>query len=389
MTPTVLSHSEPVSSGEIPTVDFQRADDVSYKHDLLKEYLQLKNYDALLLQDPANFAWLTSGGDNTRSGGSIPVAALLITKDARVVLCNNVDSGQLFDKELAGLGFLLKERPWTENSYNLRSDVCRGRKIAGDVWFPATENVAGEIQEFRLKLTERDTKQIRALGHELAHAVEATARNFEPGSTEADIAGHLAHRLIKHEIEPVRLQVMADAQGWRYRHWSYGSDQVERHCVISAVGRRHGLLVSATRTVCLGAPSEEFQETHQLATLVQTTGIHFSQAGWSMEETWQRVERIYEKIGVPDEWRLADQADIIGYQLSEKALCPTTQSKFQIGSVVHWHPSVRSALVGDTMLVGEPTCEVITPMQNWPMLSVHVKNSTYERPGILIREVNR
>ena len=389
MTFSVLPQADPVSSGEIPAVDFQRVDDVAHKHSLLAEYLELKKYDALLLQDPANFSWLTCGGDNTRRSGADPVAALLITPEARVVLCNNVDSGQIFDKELAGLGFLLKERPWTENSYNLRSDVCRGRKVGGDVWFPGTDNVAGELQEFRLQLTERDTQQARELGHQVAHAVEATARNFEAGSTEADVAGHLAHRLIKHQIEPVRIQVMADGQGWRYRHWAYGSEKIERQCVVSAIGRRHGLHVSATRTVCLGAPPAELEETHRLATLIQTTGLHFTQSGWSMEETWKRVDRIYEKFGVPDEWRQSDQADLTGYKLSERVLNPQTKKSFETGNIVHWHPSVRASSVGDTMLIGEKSCEVLTPMQNWPVLAVQVKNHTYERPGILIRELSR
>ena len=38
---------------------------------------------------------------------------------------------------------------------------------------------------------------LRGLGRALTLAIEATCRNFQPGETEADVAGHLAHRLIR------------------------------------------------------------------------------------------------------------------------------------------------------------------------------------------------
>jgi len=383
---TVLEPSEPVSSGEMPTIDFDRIDVVNQRHDLLTEYMQLKDHCGLLLRDPANFSWLSAGGDNTHRGGSEPVAAVLVTPEARVVLCNNVDSGQIFDRELAGLGFLLKERPWTEAQDVLQSDCCRGRRLGCDVHFPNTDHVADELSDLRQQLAPRDKVAIRKLGREVAHAVEATCRNFEHGSTEADVAGHLAHRLMKHCIEPVRIQVMADGQGWRYRHWGYSSDRIERNCVVSCTGRRNGLHVSASRTVSMGQPTDELQETHHLATLIQATGLFFTQAGWSAEETWKRVDRIYEKFGVPDEWRLADQAELTGYKIQERRVLPSGLETFQVDNAVHWHPSVRASMVSDTILVHQEGYELLTPTQNWPVLTILVKGKSSERPGILIRE---
>lgn len=387
MTGTALAPNSPVSSAEMPVLDHVRLEEVGRRKELLCEYLRLKGYDSLLIQDPANFSWLTCGGDNTRKGNSMPVAAALVTQEARVILCCNVDSGQIFDRDLMGLGFLLKERPWTEDLSILRHDVCRGRKTAADTWFPGTENVAADLLPFRIQYSTRELERFRDLGRDVAHAVEATARNFEVGATESEIAGHLAHRLIKHQIQPVEMQVMADAQGWRYRHWSYGEDRVERHCVISAIGRRHGLHVGVTRTVCIGAPSGELQEVHRLASGIQATGLFFTQHGWTMEETWKRVARIYEKFGVPDEWRCAEQAEVIGYHVAESSLLPNSQQTFRKGTAVFWHPSVRSSLVGDTILVGEGMNEIITPCLNWPTISVQVKGQSIDRPSILIREV--
>lgn len=377
---------DPTSSGEIHVIDFDRYEEVVRRHDLLTSYQKLRGFDALVLQQPHNFAWLTCGGDNTRRGGTGSVAAVLVTHEARVILCNNVDSGQLFDRELTQMGFLLKERPWTQDAGVLIEDVCRGRRIGADTCLAGTEDVAADLQDFRLNLSSFELKEYRLLCQELTHAVEATARNFKAGDTEAEVAGHLSHRMLRHQIEPVLLQAMADGQSRRYRHWCYGTDRVERHCIISAVGRRRGLFAGVSRTVCVGAPSEELVETHNLAMFAQSAGILFSQPGWSMSETWKRVARIYEKFGVPDEWRVSDQADVLGYKFPEITFRPDSEIVFRPKMPVYWHPSVKSAGVGDTMLVGETGTEILTRSDSWPTFSVSVKGIAMERPAILIRE---
>lgn len=317
MVSTTLSPFEPVSSGEIQAIDLEPLDEAGRKHARLAVLLERFDLDGLLLRDPANFAWLSCGGDNTRCGSSPCVASILVTRDARVVLCSKTDSGQLFDRELMGLGFQLKERPWTEDADVLINDVVRGRRIGSDVPYRDTTCLSDEIRAIREALTAEEVAELKEVGKLVAHAVEATARTFEPGQTEAEVAGQIAHRLLRHHIEPVRVQVMADGQGRRYRHWSYGPDPIERHCILSAIGRRKGLHAGATRTVSMGAPSTELQETHGLATLVQATGMYFSSSEWKFAETWKRVERIYEKFGVPDEWRNAEQAEVIGYSVCE------------------------------------------------------------------------
>ena len=104
MSPTRPSVLEPISSAELQVVDPERISEVGRRHELLVEYLALRNLQGLLLLRPENFSWLSFGGDNTRRGSSRTTASLFITPEARLVLCNSSDSGQLFDRELAGLG---------------------------------------------------------------------------------------------------------------------------------------------------------------------------------------------------------------------------------------------------------------------------------------------
>lgn len=388
MSPLMMEQLDPISSAEIATLNPERTADIEHKHRLVADFLELHRYDALLLEKPANFAWFTSGGDCARAGSSETTAALFITREARVVITSNVDSAQLFERELPGLGFQLKERPWHEPRHALIDDLCRGRTVAGDVGNGRARDVSVHLAGMRIPLTVLECERVRELGRHVAHAVEATARHCRPRQTEAEIAGELAHRLIKHQVVPERLQVVADGRSRRYRNWSYGEQPLEQFCTISAVGRRHGLCVGASRTVCFGDPPSDIRGAHHRALLMLATGMYFSRGDWELAETWQRVQRIYEKFGYPDEWQLARQAEIIGYEPTEVPVVPRSEFRLQPRMAVHWHPSVGPATVGDSILIAEKGFEPLTAMEAWPRLTVQVKGTAVLCPDILRRPVD-
>ncbi|HID24417.1 MAG TPA: hypothetical protein EYP14_18740, partial [Planctomycetaceae bacterium] len=53
----------PMSSAEIPLAGAERAVEVERKHQAVTELLASRQFDALLIQRPSNFAWFTAGGD--------------------------------------------------------------------------------------------------------------------------------------------------------------------------------------------------------------------------------------------------------------------------------------------------------------------------------------
>ena len=68
MSPSTLDLSDPLSSGEFATIDTARMAEIDRRHALIKEFLHREDYAALLLQKPANFAWMTAGALNQRGG---------------------------------------------------------------------------------------------------------------------------------------------------------------------------------------------------------------------------------------------------------------------------------------------------------------------------------
>ena len=231
----------PISSGEIEITDPDRYEDIDRKQERISAFLARKKYDGLLLKRACNFAWFTSGAVCPHDHAGEPAAALFVSPEARVVLADNIESSQLFDRQLCGMGFQLKQRPWHEGRSGLLEDLCRGRNVACDLPQAGATGESVEISGLRLPLTALECERLRKLGGIVAHAVEATARHIEPGQTEADIAGQIANRLIRHEVQPVELRAVADGRGRAYRHWSYSDNALRRWCFISATVSRWGL----------------------------------------------------------------------------------------------------------------------------------------------------
>ena len=384
MSPLSVDLSDPMSSAEFATLDTGRIAEVERRHRQIREFLEREGYSALLIQQPSNFAWLTAGGNNQRGGLTGQTGSLFVTPEARVIICSNSDTAQFFESDAPGLGFQLKERPWFEPRAVMVSDLCRGRRVASDTGANGTDDVSLMLLGMRLPLRSFDTERLRDAGRYVAHAVEATARALTRGRTEAEIAGELSHRLLKHGVIPERIQILGDGRGRRFRYWTFDQSKVQRCCTISVVGRYHGLHVGAARTVSFSDPPADLLAAFEPAALVAATGIYFSQPEWELFEVWNRVHRLYEKSGAAAEWRLADQADIVEYAFGSVPVMPTSEFRLTAGVPVFWHPSVGPALMGDTVLVTIDGTEIITPATDWPTVPISVKGVAINIPAILV-----
>jgi Xaa-Pro dipeptidase len=376
--------SDPLSSGEFATLDMVRMAEIDRRHSLIREFLEHENYAALLLQQPANFAWLTGGGLNQRGGMTGNSGCVFVTQDARLIACSNADTAQFFESDVAGLGFQLKERPWFEPRAVMVADLCRGRRVASDTGVNGTDEVSLRLLGMRLPLNDYDIEHLREAGRLLTHAIEATARAFTRGRTEAEIAGELSHRLLKRGVIPERIQILGDGRGRRFRYWNYDQSTVQRYCTISVVGRYHGLYVGAARTVSIGEPPNDLLVAFEQAALIAATGMFFSQPEWELFEVWNRVRRIYEKSGAASEWQRADQADVVEYEFGSVPLMPNSEFRLTPGVPIFWHPSVGPVLMGDTVIVTKDGTEVLTPPSEWPIVPISVKGVSINIPGILV-----
>lgn len=363
--------------------DLDRVTDVETKQARLIQLLDEESADAVLLQDPQNISWFAAGADIHRCASDLAATSVFVTRDARLFATNSIDSAQIFEREAFGLGFQLKQREWFQPHNDLLRDLCRGRKVLSDTGTDFTEHAGPLIRAARLPLTELELQRLRLLSKVVVHAVEAAAHHVAKGKTEAEVAGEIGHRLTRRTVAPVRISVAADGRNLRYRHWSYSETPIEGYAVLSCTGRRWGLHVSVTRTVCLENVHDALWQDYQKALLVHATALYFTRHGERLSDIWKKVQRIYEKFGMADEWKQASQASVVGYSNREVQLTPDCEYSLNQPVPVFWHPSVGRALLGDTMVCLESSNEYLTSSDSWPKVGVNVKGRSMECPSIL------
>ncbi|MGF1580582.1 MAG: M24 family metallopeptidase [Gemmataceae bacterium] len=372
-----------------PTVHQQtqsdRRIDIEAKQQLVAKLLATSDCDGLLLLDPANFAWFTSGGiaRGVIDPASLPV--IFCTQDHRWVISSNVDTQRIFDEELDELGFLLKEWPWHSNRTQLLRDLCNGRRVACDQTFGELENIGSQICQMRQNLALYEEACYRALGKILGHALEATCRTLQRGDTEREIAGQLSHRLIHRGVLPLVLTALVDGRSSMYRQGGFTPTPVNSYCVLLAAAQKYGLCAMASRTVAFGEIPEHLKREHTAACRVLATYVASTWPAAVPKQILNTARRIYRSCGAEHEWRLSPQGHITGRSLVELPLTPTTEDLLPSHAAITWRASIRSALSCDTFLVNEDGPRTLTIAENWPLKKLRIQGAEFTRPDILLR----
>lgn len=379
----------PLASGSSPLIHLtgplDRRGDVDAKQALVANLLKDVACDGLLVLEPDNFSWLTSGGAARGVIDPSAMPALYFTPDARWALCANVDSQRIFDEELDGLGFQLKEWPWHWGRQQLLAELIQPRTVACDQTFGTCKVVAELLQRRRWVLSEYEKACYRALGLILSHALEATGRTLSQGETEREVAGQLAHRLLHRGTYPVMLMVAADGRSRPYRQGSFTPIALRRYCVLVAAARKYGLCAMASRAVSFGPPEEQFRKEHDAACRVSATYIAGSWPDSMPRQILNTGRRVYQATDFEHEWQAAPQGHLTGRSCVELPITPQTEELLQNGSAIIWNVTVGAASSCDTFLITEEGPRAITAVENWPLKRIRIQGADFVRPDILVR----
>jgi hypothetical protein len=366
-------------------MDSDRRTDVEAKQVRIANLLQEVGCEGLLVLEPANFAWLGSGAAarGILDEGEHP--ALYFSPDQRWVISSNVDSQRLFDEELDGLGFQLKEWPWHWGREQLLADLCQGRTVACDQPLGSCKLVGPRLHRLRRAVTPYEEACYRALGLIVSHALEATCRTLNPGETEREVAGQLAHRLLHRGATPLNITVAADGRCGSYRQANFMSVPVQRYCMLEITARKYGLCATASRSVCFGVPDPEFRKQHDAACKVSATYIASSWPDAVPRQVLGYGKRVYLLTNYEHEWRSCPQGHLTGRQPVELTLTPQTEELFQANWPLTWRARVGPASSCDTFVITEQGPRPVTPPELWPLKRIRVQGAEFFRPDLLLR----
>ena len=369
----------------------ERREVIDDRHKIISNLLNENQLHGMILSRPEHLSWITASADLT-PGLQLwrhPIFAYL-TPTHRMIICDTTQSARLFEEELFGLGFLLKEFPLADGSQSMLANLVTGKQVALDMRLDDRPSLRAAIHGVCRQLSNAERISIRRLGRMLALCVETTAAMIKSGETEREVAAQLVHRMMREGIQPVHIQVLADDRARQYRSAAPKNHPITTWAVISATGRRDGLEVSLTRCVCFGTPKVEQIRDFEVAAMAQTTGTFFTRPEESISVIAPKVRRILEKNGFADEWGRESSLASAGRPVSELPSISTTPNMAIIpsNSAWAWQVGVGSARVADTIVTDDAGFECITVAKHsiWPTMEIAIKGQSIRRPSFLRRE---
>jgi hypothetical protein len=296
-----------------------------------------------------------------------------------------VESQRLFDEEIDGLGFQLKEWPWHWGREQLIADLCQGRRVICDLPYAELHAVGEQLRQRRRSLTVYERACYRSLGHVVSHALEATCRNVVPGQTEREAAGQLGHRLLHRGAYPVAISVASEGRSRMYRQGGFTATPIERSCILTATARKYGLYATASRTMSFGALPARLRQEHDAACKITATYVGASWADAVPRAILNAGRRVFLATGFEHEWRLCPPGCITGRAPVELSLTPLTEELLQTGWALTWQASVGGGFCCDTYLITEHGPEIITPAEAWPLMRIRFHGADILQPCPLER----
>lgn len=364
----------------------RRRADIDAKQERVAQVLADLGCEGVILLMPAHVAWFTGGmnvrgliADNERPG-------VYTNGRQRWLLCSNIDTQRLFDEELDGLGFQLKEWQWGTGRAVLLGELVAGKKFATDRPFPNMPLVNDALRPEMRPLTPFEQELYRDLGKIVAHALEATARNITRGETEHEAAGHLAHRLVRKGAEAVAVSVAADGRGERFRRTGSTDARVERYCTLQVTGSRDGLYVTASRTVWFGKPDDGFRTAFEAATRVSAVYRSLTRPDESLGTAGEAGRRVLANTAYEYDWRHSQPGYGAGRFPAEELRRLGQDERFAPGWPVVWQARVGPAAVVDTAVVTDRGPDPVTPPEVWPFKRIKIGDHLLDVPDVLVRE---
>lgn len=362
-----------------------RRSDVEQKQLFVAQLLAEHNANGLLISDPANFSWLTSGGVARGAVDSYSQPCLYFSAEARWLLSANVDTLRLFDEEINGMGFQIKEWPWYLEREQLLRDLTANRSVLADFDFVDCKNISQQLQQMRSNISSYEEACYRVLGEAVGTALETTCRECQTGETERDVAGRLSYLLIKRGVIPLNITVMADGRNEVYRQGGFTPTKLKDYATIIAVGQKYGLAACASRTVVFGNASPELQADHDAACRVAAIYVAGSWPNSLVKDILNAGRGVYQATNAHFEWQAAPQGYLTGRSPVEQPFLVDSTQILKSTNAVIWRASVRKGLSCDTFLVDENGPRTVTTIGQWPLKKIRVHGAEYVRPDILYR----
>jgi antitoxin VapB len=189
-----------------------------------------------------------------------------------------------------------------------------------------------------------------------------------PGQAEQEIAACLGDETQRRGAQPIVNLIAVDERVVKYRHPLPTDKTLERYALLVLCGRWRGLVCSISRLVHFGPLPDALRRKAEAVAAVDAAYHAATRPGATLGEIIQRGQRVYAETGFAEEWRFHHQGGAAGYEPREVLGTPDSKDVVAVGQAFAWNPSIAGTKSEDTLLVGEQGSEVLTAIDDWPLL---------------------
>jgi Xaa-Pro dipeptidase len=329
------------------------------RYERLRELMERRAVDAVVLRRPANFAWYTGGAD-TKVDHVAPegVADLIVRDDSRLVLTNTIEAPRLRAEQTPDLEIV--EYPWHEDRLAALREVVGGARVGSDLALPGTVDLSDEIAALRRRLDPDAVASLRAVGADATAAMADAASAVEPGITEHEAAAALAAACRRRGLTATVLLAAADERIELHRHPLPVGARIERRAMLVASAERGGLYANLTSIVELDEPDPELaRRVRACDEILARMRDEATRPGRTLADAFDDCRRLYAEAGFPGEWRRHHQGGLTGYGSRELIATPTSLEPIETGQAFAWNPSITGAKAEETFVLTEDGPEVV------------------------------
>jgi Xaa-Pro dipeptidase len=329
------------------------------RQERLRQLMDRRGLDAVVLRRPANFAWYTGGAD-TKVDHVAPegVADLIVRADSELVLTSTIEAPRMRAEQTPGLAVAVYA--WHEDRLAALRKVVGRARVGSDLALPGTVDVSDEIALLRRRLDADAVQTLRAVGADASAAMAEAAATVEGGMTEHEAAGALAAACRRRGLTATVLLAAADERIAMHRHPVPVGAVIERRAMLVASAERAGIYANLTRIVELDEPDPELERRARACErILARMREEASRAGRTLAEAFADCRRYYAEEGFPDEWRLHHQGGLTGYASREVIATPSTDEVIEPGQAFAWNPSITGAKAEETFVLTENGPELI------------------------------
>ncbi len=358
-----------------------REEDVSRKIEIIRQYMEERKTDGVLLSKVDNFAWITSGARSyVALDDKTGVASALITKNDAYILSKNPETERLKCEELPK-NFTVVEYPWFANLDDMVNNVVDGKRLL----YEEDPEFNNFLLRTRIKLSEYEQERYAEVGAKTAYALENAMKSLSPNMTEIQVKSLVESHLAKEGLDVLLVLAFGDESRMLYRHNLARNVEIGKRCFVSVCTKMHGLVISATRTIEF-EKDEKFESQHEINARIDSEILDATLTKRTISQVFFEIERAYTFHGYPDEWKLHHQGGIAGYNTRE--IVATPHFSFQIGDAMSfaWNPTITGTKSEDTYIRTKNKMRLLSVNEDrdWPYLEIDVNGRRYKRPGILI-----